>query len=62
MPIYVYEIIRKDGKPGRRFEVKQALSEKPLRKDPQTGKLVRRVFMPVNSPKNKYEKALKQSR
>ncbi|MBU3759781.1 MAG: hypothetical protein FGM27_07615 [Candidatus Omnitrophica bacterium] len=59
MPLYVYEIIRADSKPGRRLEIFQKFSEKPLRRDPESGQPVRRVFSAPHLPKNRYEKALK---
>jgi predicted nucleic acid-binding Zn ribbon protein len=43
MPIYVYETID-PSKPARRFEVKQSMKDEPLRADPKTGELVRRVI------------------
>ncbi len=43
MPIYVYETTD-PAKPARRFEVKQSMSDEPLRADPETGEPVRRVI------------------
>lgn len=60
MPLYVYEVIRPDGKPGRRFEILQSFSEKALTFHPETGEPVQRVYFAPNLPKNKYEKAVKQ--
>ncbi len=60
MPIYVYEIIRPDGKPGKRFELFQNVSEKALTRHPDTGALVQRVYFAPHLPKNRYEKAVKQ--
>lgn len=59
MPVYVYEVIRRDEKPGRRFEIFQRLTEKALKRDPDTGEPVRRVFYPPHLPQNRYEKAVK---
>ena len=45
MPIYIYETIpQKKGQKPRRFEVRQSMLDKPLRKDPETGLPVRRVI------------------
>ena len=60
MPFYVYEVIRKDAKPGRRFEVMQNMSDPPLKRDPKTGQPVRRVFLPPNTPGFKYDGAIKK--
>jgi hypothetical protein len=46
MPTYVYEVVRKDGSTGERFEVVQTMSEPPLTEHPETGEPVRRVFLP----------------
>ena len=59
MPIYVYEILRKDGKSGRRFEVQQSIHAAPLKKHPKTGQPVRRVVSSVNLPKSKYDRSVK---
>lgn len=60
MPLYVYEVIGKNKKNGRRFEVMQSFSEAPLTHDPETGEAVQRVYFAPHAPKNRYEKALKQ--
>jgi len=60
MPIYVYEIIRTNGRPGKRFEILQGIHEKPLKKDPKTGQPVRRVFGAASLPKNRFERTVKQ--
>lgn len=60
MPLYVYEVIHKNQKPGRRFEIMQSFSDKPLTRDPKTGEPVQRVYFAPHSPKNRYEKALRQ--
>lgn len=47
MPTYVYEVLNKKGEPtGERFEVVQSMADEPLVKHPDTGKKVRRVFVP----------------
>jgi len=44
MPTYVYEILDKDGQGTEQyFELVQSMSEKPLKKHPETGEPVRRV-------------------
>jgi predicted nucleic acid-binding Zn ribbon protein len=45
MPTYVYETIPTDPHASpRRFEVRQAMDEPPLKADPETGAPVRRVI------------------
>ncbi len=46
MPIYMYEVVEEDGSGGEQFEVVQPMSETPLLEHPESGKPVRRVFMP----------------
>lgn len=60
MPLYVYEVVHKNKKTGRRFEVLQGISEAPLTRDPDTGEPVQRVYSAPHAPRNRYEKALKQ--
>ena len=60
MPFYVYEIVKKNGKPGRRFEILQTISAKPLKKHPKTGEPIRRVFLPPSTPGFKYDNAIKK--
>jgi predicted nucleic acid-binding Zn ribbon protein len=43
MPIYVYEVITDDDS-GEQFEIFQSMADEPLKKHPETGKPVRRVF------------------
>ena len=45
MPIYVYETISDRERDVRRFEVRQAMSDAPLTRDPDTGLPVRRVLL-----------------
>ena len=47
MPVYVYEIIRDDGQPGERFELRQSIHDKALEKHPETGEPVKRVIQPA---------------
>ena len=47
MPIYVYRVIREDGQPGEKFEIRQSIHDKPLTKHPDTGEPVKRVIMPA---------------
>lgn len=60
MPIYVYEIIHTNGKAGRRFEVMQKISDKPLKKDPKSGKPCRRVIAAASLPQNRFERTVKK--
>jgi hypothetical protein len=43
MPIYVYEIVREDGRDGETFEVVQNMSDPSLTVHPETGQPVRRI-------------------
>ncbi|QYU70325.1 hypothetical protein J4558_09500 [Leptolyngbya sp. 15MV] len=46
MPTYVYEILRKDGRPtGRTLEVMQSIKAEPLTVHPETGEPVRRAIV-----------------
>ena len=46
MPIYVYETTD-PSKPVRQFELKQSMSDEPLKTDPATGEPVRRDNTPA---------------
>jgi predicted nucleic acid-binding Zn ribbon protein len=48
MPIYVYEVIQADGRPGPRFEIQQSMSEPALQTHPESGEAVRRVILSPN--------------
>jgi hypothetical protein len=48
MPTYVYQVINKDGSEGEVFEVEHPMSDPPLKKHPETGQPVRRVYHPPN--------------
>ena len=51
MPTYVYQSIPTDPtRTPRRFEVRQAISEAPLRSDPETGEPVERVISGGRGP------------
>lgn len=58
MPTYIYEIIRADGKPGRIFEITQPITAKPLKKHPETGQAVRRVYTPPSLPKDRFHRTV----
>lgn len=58
MPIYVYETLRANGKPGRRFEITQPITDKALTKHPRTGRPVRRVFTPPALPKDRFHRTV----
>lgn len=51
MPLYVYEVVLPDGSGGETFEIIQSLSAEPLKKHPDTGKPLRRVFGAPNAPR-----------
>ncbi|HNV85804.1 MAG TPA: zinc ribbon domain-containing protein [Candidatus Omnitrophota bacterium] len=59
MPTYVYETVRTDGKPGRRFEIRQKITEPPLKKDPKTGRPLRRVIVPFAFLNNRFDKTVR---
>lgn len=60
MPIYIYEVLRKDKKRGKRFEIKQRITESPLKKHPQTGEPVQRVIVtPPPFLQNRFDKTIK---
>jgi hypothetical protein len=46
MPTYVYEYVLPDGKAGKQFEWRQAMTEPPLQHHPDNGRPVRRVIQP----------------
>lgn len=48
MPVYVYEVIQADGRPGARFEHHQSMKDDPLQRHPDTGEPVRRVLQSPN--------------
>ncbi len=59
MALYVYEVIKPNGKPGKRFEVRQKMTDPPFKKHPETGEPVRRIIFAPNTPKLKYDRAIK---
>lgn len=60
MPVYVYEIVKQGGRPGKRFEIMQKISDPPLERHPKTGEPVRRVLFAPYTPQFKYDRAMKQ--
>ena len=60
MPTYLYEIIRRDGKPGKQFEIRQGISDPPLKKHPQTGEPVQRIICAPAILGNRFDKVKKQ--
>ena len=49
MPVYVYEILDKDGEPtGERFETVQSMRDDALTEHPETGAPVRRAILAPN--------------
>lgn len=48
MPTYVYQEILPDGTEGEAFEMVQRMSDSPLKKHPETGNPVRKVFHAPN--------------
>ena len=59
MPIYVYEVITKDGSQGETFEAMQPMSADPLKTHPETGEPVRRVLQAPNIGTRYSERQLK---
>lgn len=47
MPIYVYQVVREDGQPGERFELRQSIHDAALTHHPETGEPVKRVIQPA---------------
>jgi predicted nucleic acid-binding Zn ribbon protein len=58
MPIYVYQVIRPDGKEGELFEVEQPMSAPALTRHPESGEAVRRVYSPPNVVRRYSDKAM----
>lgn len=50
MPRYVYQVIHPDGSEGEVFEVVQKMSDRPLKKHPETGEPVQRIMQPPYIP------------
>lgn len=48
MPVYTYQIVKKDGSEGETFDVIHKMSDPPLETHPDTGEPVKRVFKPVH--------------
>jgi len=48
MPIYTYQFINEDGSDGDLFEVMRKMSDPPLKKHPDTGQKVKRIYQPVH--------------
>jgi hypothetical protein len=50
MITYVYESLPRAGKAVRRFEIPQSIKDAPLKKHPETGEPIRRVFVVGTDP------------
>lgn len=48
MPVYRYVVVEKDGSDGEIFEVEQPASSAVLKKHPESGKPVRRLYDAAN--------------
>ncbi len=44
MPVYTYQIVNPDGTEGECFDVIRKMSDAPLKKHPDTGEKVKRIF------------------
>jgi predicted nucleic acid-binding Zn ribbon protein len=44
MPVYTYQVINKDGSDGETFDVIRKMSDPPLKKHPDTGEKVKRIY------------------
>lgn len=44
MPVYRYAVIEDDGSEGEVFEVEQSINSPVLKKHPENGKRVKRIF------------------
>ena len=51
MPLYLYELVNDDDSGGEQYEFIQGMSDPVLKKHPETGKPIRRVFGTPNAPK-----------
>lgn len=45
MPMYVYQVIRDDGQPGERFEIRQGIHDSAFTEHPETGQPIKRVIV-----------------
>lgn len=48
MPMYTYEVVKKDGSAGEVFDVLRTMSDPPLTHHPETGEKVKRIFQPIH--------------
>lgn len=44
MPVYTYQVINEDGTDGEVFDVVRSMSDPPLKKHPDTGQKVKRIY------------------
>ena len=44
MPVYTYQTINDDGSDGEMFDVIRKMSDPPLKKHPETGQKVKRIY------------------
>ncbi|CAN5135315.1 hypothetical protein BH11PLA2_BH11PLA2_22860 [soil metagenome] len=51
MPLYLYQVVNKDGTEGEVFEVLQSMKEDALTVHPETGEKVKRIFGTPNAPR-----------
>lgn len=48
MPVYTYQIIKNDGSDGECFDVIRKMTDRPLKKHPDTGEKVTRIYKSPN--------------
>ncbi len=48
MPVYTYQVLKDDGSAGETFEVLRKMGDPPLKRHPETGEKVTRVYTPVH--------------
>ena len=48
MPIYTYQVVKKDGTEGEVFDVLRGMNDDPLTHHPDTGEAVKRIFQPIH--------------
>jgi hypothetical protein len=48
MPVYTYQVVHDDGAEGETFDVIRKMSDPPLKKHPDTGEKVKRIYQPIH--------------
>ena len=61
MPIYVYEVVTDSEEGGERFEILQKITDRPLKRHPETGQPVRRMPTAPNVRKGYHPQSTEKS-